>query len=328
MRLFQSNKSRRVDIHTWAGTRPAPTGALLKWGWLGMTYRGMLCIALMLYLTGCEDAVSPSLGIDRPFTLWGNLNPKVDLQAVRVFEIEETIQVIQAEPLDAEITTTDLETGEVVAWKDSVVSIRDRGIRHVYWADFDVVHNRRYRMTAKRSDGALSTAEVTVPPAVELEVLPPDSNAVSEILLPLFIRGDPPSLVRIEVWYNAIAINSTGTQTIQRPVTLPFTGVPRKGPAGYTLFIDLREDLARIRSFYSVNQVQAETIELRSMELRVHVGNAEWASPIGEFDPEFLVEPGVLSNVENGFGFVGAGYVEIVNWRPPSVLLQRAGFDS
>lgn len=294
--------------------------------------RPHVMIALLLGLcaaaTGCEDAVRPSLGIDRPFTMWGLLDPTAGIQAVRVFEIEETIQVIQPEAIDAEVRTMDLETGEEVVWQDSVVNIRDRGFRHIFWADLEVVHNRRYRMTARRSDGAVSTAEVTVPPPVELEVLPPDTNAVSQILLPLFLHGDPPSLVRIEVWYESIAINSTGTLTIQRPVTLPYTGEPRRGPDGTTFLIDLREDLQRIRRVYAENNISAEKIELRSMELRVHIGNAEWTSPIGAFDPEFLVEPGVLSNVENGFGFLAAGYVEIINWRPPTVLLQRAGFDS
>ena len=60
--------------------------------------------------------------------------------------------------------------------------------------------------------------------------------------------------------------------------------------------------------------------------MRVHVGDENWISPIGVFDPDFLVEPGTFSNVDNGFGYFGSGYVETIALRPPVALIRRAGF--
>jgi hypothetical protein len=49
-------------------------------------------------------------------------------------------------------------------------------------------------------------------------------------------------------------------------------------------------------------------LALMGMELRVLIGNESWIPPGGEFDPNVLVQPGTLRNVQNGLGFVGAGY--------------------
>ena len=49
--------------------------------------------------------------------------------------------------------------------------------------------------------------------------------------------------------------------------------------------------------------------------------NAEWDPPGGVFDADVLVQPGTLSNVENGFGFVGAGYRLSSTWIPLDTII-------
>ena len=84
-----------------------------------------------------------------------------------------------------------------------------------------------------------------------------------------------------------------------------------------------------------VSPIEADFIEkdlprdficTRELTLTVHIGNEEWVSPVGLFDPDVLVEPGTLSNISNGFGFFGAGYTESVTWDPSNLLLIQAGF--
>jgi hypothetical protein len=51
-----------------------------------------------------------------------------------------------------------------------------------------------------------------------------------------------------------------------------------------------------------------EGIALIRLNLRLTVGNEAWNPPGRALGQDVLVHPGTLSNVENGFGFVGAGY--------------------
>ena len=67
-------------------------------------------------------------------------------------------------------------------------------------------------------------------------------------------------------------------------------------------------------------------LRLLEIELIVLVTNAEWVPPTGVYDAELLVEPGTFSNVENGFGFVGAGYPASFRWEPSESALLAAGF--
>jgi len=94
----------------------------------------------------------------------------------------------------------------------------------------------------------------------------------------------------------------------------------------WSLTVALRDDFRLIARAYAQLELPGQLICAGEMRLDVHVGNAEWVSPVGAFDENVLVEPGTLTNIENGFGFFGAGYIETVAWLPPDLLLLRAGF--
>ena len=49
-----------------------------------------------------------------------------------------------------------------------------------------------------------------------------------------------------------------------------------------------------------------ESISLAGLGLRITLLDEAFVPPGGVFDPDVLSQPGTLSNVENGFGFVGS----------------------
>lgn len=280
-----------------------------------------LCAAL---LSGCSESVEPNLGIDRPFTIWGLFNPRADTQAARLFTIESDIQLITSAPIDATITSTDLATGEVRVWQDSVVQLADGTYRHVYWSAFRAEHGHTYRLEARRSDGAASSATVTVPMPAALRILPPSVDDVRQAVQSVLVEGTPPSLPRIDVAYEIFGLDPLLENGVV--ITIPYANREVIRSEGRRLDIDVGEDFRTITLVLEERGVRPQPLGLRDMTIRVHVGDAGWVSPSGSFDPDVLVEPGVLTNVENGFGFVGAGYVLVETWRPPEDLLQRAGF--
>lgn len=291
------------------------------------SYGGMILLVCLLTL-GCEESVNTRLEIDRPFSIYGLINPKADTHAVRVFEIQSVIRLVRPDPIDAVVTTTLLQSGATTAWQDSVIQLANGNVRHVYWAAFDATAGETYRLDVTRSDGATSSAVTTVPPPVTLEVLEPDSTLIRGALQPLFIRGQAPALPRIDVEYLVAGIHPDGGTAGFRSVTVNYAGRPTRQADGWLLEIDLLEDFRTIFQIIDQDEeVSAALIVLREMVVRVHVGDEQWVSPAGVFDAEVLVEPGTFTNVDNGFGFFGSGYVEEIRFMPTGALLDRAGFD-
>ena len=282
---------------------------------------------LVLFAGGCRETVDTRLEIEQPFSIFGIINPKSDTHAVRLFEIKTHITLVQPQPIDAVVTTTRMDTGERQAWQDSVVRLDNRDYRHVYWATFGANAGETYRLEVVRSDGATSTAITTVPPPISLEPLEADTLKPGEAIMPVLIRGNAPTLPRIDVEYVIVGFAPGGSSPIFRPIVFNYATQQVPHPDGFLLNIDMFQDYTEIyRVFDRDNSVSTDIIDLRQINVTIHVGDKNWASPIGVFDAEYLVEPGTFSNVDNGFGYFGSGYTESVTFRPPLVLIRRAGF--
>jgi len=65
---------------------------------------------------------------------------------------------------------------------------------------------------------------------------------------------------------------------------------------------------------------------LRALDLRVLIGDQMWDPPGGTFDPNILSQPKTMTNVENGFGFIGAGYRVVAPLFPSREAVEYACF--
>ncbi len=278
-------------------------------------------------LSACGESVDTRLEITHPFSLFGLINPKADTHAVRIFEIKGEIELIRAEPVNAHVRSTLMQTGAQQAWQDSVVRLGGQDFRHVYYAAFTASAGETYKLEVIRNDGETSTAVVTVPPPIKLDILEPDTLTPNQALMPILIRGRPPALPRIDVEYVVVGFREEGGDPIFKPLTFNYAGRPAEVDGGWLLKIDLIADFSEIyKAFDDDSSITTDVIDLREIRLSVHVGDENWVSPAGVFDADLLAEPGLFSNVENGFGYFGSGYVESVVFRPPAVLIRRAGF--
>lgn len=279
-----------------------------------------------LFVTGCEEDVNPFIGTELPFTVWGFVNPKADTHAVRVFTIDEVLRLIPEEPLDATVSIINVDGARRYVLQDSAILLPTGEYRHIFWSEFPVNFDETYRLEVERSDGATSkSTAIKVPPLVSIDVLEPNLNSFTELLLPLEINGNPPSMPRIDAEYATFAVDGDGNRLQDNKVQVSYVGKPVFRNGTWQLNLDLREDFLTIREDFTDKDIFG-FICMDVITLNIHVVNEEWRSPVGTFDPDFLVEPGVLSNIENGFGLFGAGYIESISWMPPSVMQVRAGF--
>jgi hypothetical protein len=273
-------------------------------------------------LGGCEESVDPILGTERAFSVYGFLDPRADTQAVRVFPIEGRLERTRPDPLDAVVTAEALDTGVQTVWTDTLVRYQSPlypdAYGHVFFARMAVAHEQAYRLTVSRSDGVTAAATVTVPPVAEPTVRPSVTEGF-EIRIPVF-WARAPRLNQIEVAYQ-LTVNGRATE-----VAIPYAAA-RQRPEGDGVVMDVqfRDDALTIRR--TVNSGLGGRIALLGIEQRVLVSNAEWAPPGGVYDPDVLVQPGVFSNVEDGFGFFGAGYPDTTSWVPDSTLIRQVGLE-
>jgi len=66
---------------------------------------------------------------------------------------------------------------------------------------------------------------------------------------------------------------------------------------------------------------------LSNVTMNVFSVDEQWVPPGGRFDYHLLSEPGTMSNVEGGFGFVGAGVEDSLKWIPSEEIRKQIGFN-
>ena len=283
---------------------------------------------LVLSTSACEEGVDAVLDSDQPFSLYGFLNPRSDTQAVRVFPIEPVLTPAQSGELDARIISTDLVSGETIEWSDSLVTYADSTFGHVAFAPFQVEYQHTYRFEITRSDGASSSVEISVPGQMQTVRLEPFTRRLPNRIdaapfMPVGWVGDS-RLIQIHAVYEFEVLNVG-----RRIVEVPYDGKQIQTDDGWLVEIDMGRDQEYIRTeMLRTGFMQDENaqIELNYLYLTAMVINSDWNPPGGVFDPEVLVEPGAWTNVNNGFGFVGGGYVEQIDLFPTGCYKQLAGF--
>ena len=294
-----------------------------------LSYTGLRTIVsglLLLFITaGCDTNIDPVTGTEQPFTLFGLFSPQLDTQRVLVFPIEPELRLLVDEMLDARFTSTDLENQEVRVWADSLIPQVNGEVNHLFWSPFTAAFGHTYSIEVVDGEGRKSEVTVRVPP--ESEIVVQDVELISGVVVPILIPGDIPNIFKVEVTYGFdYRLTTAGTKIDN--LTISQDGRFQRTEEGWLIRINLSADFVTIRDFIQ-DQLPVDRsfgFDFRGMQLRLVVANAEWQPIDGDFDPNVLVQPGTLSNVENGFGFVGAGYRLQENLTPADSVLDEAGF--
>jgi hypothetical protein len=283
---------------------------------------------LLVVVMGCEEDITVVVGTDLPYSLYGVISPQLDSQWVRVYPIEGRLTPTEPEPLDATMTSTNLTTGEEIAWRDSVILDFSNQYAHVFWAPFQAQYDHTYRIDVQRSDGAETFVQVTVPPRSEILIETPQIR-IGDVLLPVFVEGDLPRVVGVTVEYAVAYLPFEIGDIITNRFTIPYYTEPNETEGGWRININLREDFEEVRSTIASRGESLDGrvgIILLNTTIDLIVGNEEWNPPNGIFDPNLLVQPGIMTNVMSGFGFVGAGYRLSRRWIPPRDAIMASGF--
>lgn len=277
-----------------------------------------LPLALVLLassLTACDESIPPPDDIEQTYTLWGAFDPGSDRQFVRVVPITDTVSLGSREPLGVEVRSVDLGTGEETIWRDSVVTYRGGSIGHVFTANLRPRFESRhvFRVIPPESDDV--SALIPMPPLVE-PILQTVGLTAAEATYPIFWPGAPqlnnPTLT---YFFEDGNCNRDSLQ-------VPFPGRSEPAEFGWQMTLRLDEDSEDL-----LFRVALPTA-LTRLTLRAEVASEGWRLPLAAAnDPELLIQPEVLTNVENGYGFVGSAYTVSKTWSPTPDELQRSPFE-
>ncbi len=261
-------------------------------------------VLLVLTLGACEQSVNPILESDRDFSLFGTLDMARDTQYVRLIPIRTSLLPGPTTPLDVVFTSEDLLTQEKILWRDSLVTFANGASGHVFYAPLRIRAGHTYRIEVRPNGSDLVTSvETTVPPEPRATVL---QEIISGGFGGAFARGRQQVVwegvlqrpFRIELWYRFLIAEGT----VFRDIRMPY--VPANEPTGnggWQIDLDLTKDRLTLDTLVTVDQTP-----LVGLGLELTILDAAFVPPGGVFDPEVLVQPGTLSNVDNGLGFIGS----------------------
>jgi hypothetical protein len=167
--------------------------------------------------------------------------------------------------------------------------------------------------------------EVETPPDIRIVEEPSGSTAVLRYKIQ---SGTLPNIVQASMLYDSVRLQPilSGMNPIRWPVEISYRGEEEFVDGGWVFVVDLREDYQKVEDEFDKHCLTREYIALRAMRFVVFVGDPAWVPPGGTFDPETLAQPDAFTNVENGFGYFGAGYPVDFNAIQPASVLGPVGF--
>lgn len=265
----------------------------------------VFCLVAALLAGACEETVDPILDSDRDFTLFGTLDMARDTQFVRVIPIREQLLADDpGAPLNVVFTSTDLDSDETVVWRDSVITFSNGTVGHVFYAPLRLRAGHSYRIAVQPEGSEIVTSAVTTVPEAPVPVVEPPEvtggvgGALGRGTQRVLWQGLGEAPFRIELWYRFLLSEGAAF----RDVLLPYT--PESEPVTdqtWAVTLNLTQDRQTLDTLVVVDETP-----LMGVGLELTILDAAFVPPGGTFDPEILVQPGTLSNVENGLGFVGA----------------------
>ncbi len=257
------------------------------------TFAVAVFAALILVLGGCETAVDPFQESDNYFSIGGVIDASADTQFVRLTPLRRSVST-PAEPIDALVTTTDLSTGQITVWHDSVFTLHPEGIAHNMWSAFDFKPGHSYRLEARRTDGAAATAVIALPDTF------------------------PEVVVQIPMFSPTATINVLDVEKLA-DLRLIFCGRESDSPTIRRIDVSLIERTSRYEGGFTT---RVEAFEIAAMTGLSHVywirilamaAGPDWPD-FEEMDDETLALPDSYSNVEHGVGFVGGVTSRLAYW--------------
>lgn len=276
----------------------------------------LLVLSVVVFVfSACDDTLNPIIESDQQATLWGTLDMNSDVQRLRVVPIRPVIDARLMEKVDLDLRSIDLTTGETVTWSGREVTFSDGKAGVLFEINLKIEPEHTYRIELRSSSFPLVTSAETTIPEVPIATVHeenvrastgPTGTVVraSQSVVWTLLNGEPHE---IEQWYRFLEFTEIGFVDFRLPYDVPnFYDDALKR-------LELALDLKRQHDTLDTN-LSLDQLLLVGLGQTITLLDNKFVPPGGVFDLEILAQPGTFSNVENGFGFVGAVGRFSVEW--------------
>lgn len=256
----------------------------------------------------CDNSVDPFAESTRYYAIFGFLDADRDSQYVRIEPTRGNPELGVVRFDVASVITTDLMSGEVRVWADSLIELEEGGVGLLYYGVFRPIRGHTYRIDIRRSDDASTTALTTVPEDPPLSVRKPDRSFLGSLeqglLFGELARRPEKIVVNYAVTY--------GVLVEPLEVKLPYNvfGVPEG--TGWRVIVRLTRDRSAVIDRLGLKPTDQVALHTVSIDLRLL--SSDWP----------LVDPGLAeTNVTNGFGFFGSAVTHRAIWVLDSLTVRE-----
>lgn len=277
--------------------------------------------AALLTSTACDTSFNHFAETDKAFSVWGYLDASADTQWVRVEPLQDSM-LAGSPSFEARVTTRHLESGQTTRWRDSVFHVEAADVPvHNFWTTAPIEPGATYRLTVERpSDGATSTAEVTIPddfpePTVRRGGPPatnPPANAPPTIITVHGVDRLGAAVARSRV----IVCTFGGCRPPQRVTFSHLADTTRLDADSYRIAVDWAADLLTLWDPDTPNSEIGSVFFFRVTVANVNEGWPDYDTPVSDFTNQTTPSQppaGAASNIENGFGFLGGAVTKTVD---------------
>lgn len=274
--------------------------------WTPIKYRRLFTVLLTaapLYLfASCDTSIEPFKEADLYFSIWGYLDAGADSQFVRVSPLRRSIS-LGDQDIDATVMLEDVESGTKTILRDSVFVFGQKTV-HNYWSDVLLEHEKIYRLSVANSAGDVSDAVVTLPKAF------PDPDIALQG--GMFVPPEDTSLV----------IKISGVDRIAGIKIVYQLGTPSEGSpteyyeASYLDRVVVWPDVLAVVMIpydeFFRNTFSDSCPFVSDAWVVVASAGPDWPDLLN-IDDETLARPGVVTNINNGVGFLGGVSSKVIH---------------
>ena len=282
---------------------------------------GVLLVIAITLGSCADDFIDPFSNEGRYFTVYGYIDAGQIEHKIRVIPVTRHQAIIEhpsdiQAALDAEVTLTDLTTGEVIEWVYGLEALEDRTFAHVFTTQFVVHAGRDYRLDVTRSDGVRAWAITEVPYISDSAFYQRGpisfSDDSSQVTQNIVIPGD------INPWRFEAIYLWTG-DAFNRRVFVPYG---RRGAAngatGWTTTMSLSDDQDAVNQTINESMLAGSIRDdtpliLAGAGLRMSMLDVNWQLPEGSNDID-IAFPDRFTNINNGYGFFGSIGYYVQEW--------------
>lgn len=266
-----------------------------------------LALLALFLLSACDDSFNPITENQTEFfAVYGFLDSDADTQFVRVSPVRPLLDT-GSRPADTQVFSTQIESGERIAWRDSAVVLNDGTTGLLFYAPFRPERGATYLLEARGADDQVTKALTEVPALLSLRIAPLRQSI--DFIQNVTWLGEQRYPARSIIQYTVLPSASSPPVVI----TLPFNDLGRRTSDGWMFSVNLSRDRTAVLS--QLNRVSTDSsVVLLNIHMEIERRSIEW------------ITPGMSSNIQQGFGFFGALSISTDTWTLDPSETSAVGF--